>query len=468
MKTRSHQVSSQIEHSQPKNLSEHSLVTWILLFLLISIGAYLPGDILIKAGLPGWLAYPLAALGTLLGLILLASITDVEIRRQYAALPHVWLREFERFDFASARRAADNSGRTIRNERFNVWTDVNADVEQLLLEVTENTIVALAELTGFPQQTKWPLRLLCFDQETSFNSYNNRAFPNMGRIRGYYYGLFRKKIVMSRESANRLPDDFQGIVAHEVTHHLLRARSRRILPLWLEEGIAESIHHQLGTELCAPGTQLRYLRAALNRGSIIPAEELLSITYRQLHDYLKIWQDLNSYSKARMVYAQSTAFFTFLCDRYDESFRQFMTVACHRRDSLGGLGDYLGASPTELMQAWIDEMQSCALPPLVSPPDWLKTRIDSDIVLPILDPFSSSDDRRLAIRMMGALGYPWQADALISMLTAQDQGIRQEAQIALENIAGTTLNQGPRQWNQWYESLPAAIKHHSDDIFHLG
>jgi aminoglycoside phosphotransferase (APT) family kinase protein len=78
-------------------------------------------------------------------------------------------------------------------------------------------------------------------------------------------------------------------------------------------------------------------------------------------------------------------------------------------------------------------------------------------VVPIRDGQVPDDERRLAIRYMGAGGWAWGAVALVEVLENADDPMRAEAQRALENIAGEVRGESPEPWREWLASLQGEV-----------
>ena len=163
---------------------------------------------------------------------------------------------------------------------------------------------------------------------------------------------------------------------------------------------------------------------------------------------------------ATRVYVQSA----FLCESLIEcdptSFQEFL--ASHRRvrtrKKVAKLFEkHFGHPPDAAMDRFLKPVLIREPTAYEAPPEWMQTRIDRELVVPLLDSNASMAGRRLAIRTMGALGYPWRADALIRILEGPEHTLRPEACIALENIAGQLMGSKPELWIDWFGALPSEV-----------
>lgn len=126
------------------------------------------------------------------------------------------------------------------------------------------------------------LRIVAFSSEWEFQAFRLNAHSP-----AYFVGgPAQPTIVLGRLSKDSLPS-----LRHELVHYLLRL-SRRDLPLWLEEGLAESLS---GVDPATARARLRLLR----QNGPIPIDEFLAAG-RDSRWY-------TSYEGARLFYAQSWA-----------------------------------------------------------------------------------------------------------------------------------------------------------------
>ena len=446
---------------KPKRRTQPKEALGGLGILVVLVGAtVLAGRRLAAWGLPPWAAW-LVALPCVVAAFLLLVIAVLPLtprgRRVLGAIAQLLLREREGADLAAARQAAGTQGFVLRVGRVAVWSDRMDGAARTAAYVAGEVASRFEELLALSAPPcRKPLRILCFSAEAAFETYTQGMFVTVGRARGHYSGFWFARIAICRELAERLPSSLPATVAHEVTHFLLRASVRRRPPVWLDEGLAETLARRFGPAHRAPGRLARWLRAAQARGDLLPAAGLLALTRRKLARRWQNWDDLPSVAFVETVYTQSGGFVAFLAETWPEAFRPFLAALPCRHRARRVFARCFGLSPDEAMTRWIDAATADPAP-LVPPTDDLKLRIEAELVQPILSPHASPDQRRLAIRLMGSLGYAWRADALIEILAGPDEPLRAEARRALECIAGELRGDAPHDWHPWLTALPRGV-----------
>ncbi len=71
----------------------------------------------------------------------------------------------------------------------------------------------------------------------------------------------------------------------------------------------------------------------------------------------------------------------------------------------------------------------------------------------VIDREAEADERRLAIRSLGASGYTWWADLLVDLLEDGDNPMQDEARAALQAISGAGRADADT-WRRWLETVP--------------
>jgi hypothetical protein len=102
-----------------------------------------------------------------------------------------------------------------------------------------------------------------------------------------------------RERADYFPSTFRSVLAHEWTHHALRAVASGALPPWLDEGCAGLVASRAFPRDSEPGYLRRVVSVASERGELFSGEELLDVNAHQLSWRLGDWSRLESRNATR-------------------------------------------------------------------------------------------------------------------------------------------------------------------------
>jgi hypothetical protein len=199
----------------------------------------------------------------------------------------------------------------------------------------------------------------------------------------------------------------------------------------------------------------------LDRSGLFSSEKLFSVTYSQLHEHLAHWEQLEHASFVGQVYNQSAGFIIFLLEGFEKEFQSFLAKLRNtpRRKMNVLFGQCFHLSANEVHQQWIDQLRTTQLPPYCKPPEWLQAVIESQLVpFIITEGDAFIDQRRIAIRSMGNLGYPWSTSVLVEIAEDGLDAMQDEAHRALENLAGRSFDNSHQAIRAWWESLPADVK----------
>ena len=226
---------------------------------------------------------------------------------------------------------------------------------------------------------------------------------------------------------------------------------------WLSEGLAVFVASEVGSRLEAPGLPFRWFRAAQMRGEILPAKQLLAITYSQLEKKVKNWRSPKDAAFYSLLYAQSAGLIRFLSENHEVGLKRFLAGASVRRQPEQLFQKSLGFNVDVAIASWQAWNFAEPLPPYQEPPKGVQERVEAELLPVIGNARASADERIKAIRSLSALGYPWWADILIQTLDDKDALMRTEAQRALENIAGER-HPDAAAWRRWLESIPFSAR----------
>jgi len=446
-------------------------VVFVVLAFVFVVANWWPGRPTLGQDSPWAIPYSLGLLIVYLALIActIAVLWDArgrwsEARKNLSIVAEFTRRQFQGYDFEAARRASNSKGTILRINQVTIWTDTSG-VLSGIDKTLRNILLHFAGTTGFPGQLVPPLRIICIHPEDSFRTYLQGIESAPVRLGGWYTKGLCKKAVLCGEAANRLPSDFRAVLAHEVAHHLLRSSLKGSAPAWLDEGVATIIQWRVGATWRAPGVRIRFLRTQYLRGRLLTGRSLLSVWRTRLWREARRCHGIEAMAPVYAFYAQSAAFCLYLMDRDGDRFWQVLDAASRRR-YWSGYGDLLqrffDESPDELMVRFLVRVRDQELPAFSVPPDLVKQRIESELIPPILNQDAKTDDRRVAIRSMGFLGYPWRAEALISILDEPNESLCKEAAFALEAIAGEIRDEKSSAWREWFVSLDDEVKAQPD------
>lgn len=410
----------------------------------------------IQLGVPEVLCYALgvvAGLGVLVGLACLSG----NGRRALAALGRSLWRIPSSTDFAAARRAGGAEGRLTRFGPMTLWSNASDGAAESLRETAEDTLARFPEITGLPAGFVRPLRVILFEREAAMVRYC-RGTPNDGnRVLGAYSGIGRKRAVLSYEAAERPPSTFAGVVAHEVTHHLVHTHLKRMPRPWLSEGLAELLPRDSGARQTAPGGGQRHWLAAHARGSLPDPHVLFRLSYGELGKQIQAWRHLPNARFCAAVYQESALLLWHLHEQHGEALKRFLARCVGEREPERHFADCFAVEPEAALERLRQRLLAATLPPYEVPPEPLRQRMEAEIVPVVRDREGEADDRRLAIRAIGTAGYPCWSDVLIDILQHEPDPWPAEAEWALERIAGEVRSPDLDAWRAWQAGLPQHV-----------
>jgi hypothetical protein len=302
-----------------------------------------------------------------------------------------------------------------------------------------------------------PLRVLCFERSEDLAEYARTGGLEAEHLRGYYAGLFQKRVVICRETSERVPNTLLGTLAHELTHHLFRTSVRHAPPPWLDEGVPEAVAERCAERLSAPGADLRALRAARARGHLLVGRELFALTRLELSRWVARWQDPSDCAFVTAFYRHSRRFVEFLHERDADALCRFVQHLPRQAETPAWFEACFGLSPDAAAGQCLAGIEAMEIPPLAAPPEALRDRIERELVRHVAHPYEQSGTRLLAIHLLAGTGYVWHARALVEALSDRDPLVRAHARFALEDVAGELCGDGPDEWTAWLDSLPDGV-----------
>jgi len=428
-----------------------ALLTASVVWLLHVHGFSAAGSILIALGLLAGLS--VLAIVLVVGFCLLCSPTT---RRNLVFLLRQLPLESERKDFAAARRVVDHPGRSMAFGRVTAWTDTGEDFRPILEEAVQHAGDRFSDLTGLPAEMAVPLRVLCFERSEDLAAYARIGGHEAEHLRGYYAGLFCKRVVLCRETSERVPNTLASTLAHELTHHLFRTAVYPVPPPWLDEGIPEAVAARCGRRLTAPGASLRALKAARTRGHLLEGRSLFALSRVELSRSVAHWHDATDCAFVTAFYRQSGSVVRFLHKLNAGAFRRFVQGLPHR-GRMDWFAACFGLSADDAVFQWQAEVNEEVPPPFEAPPAGLAERMQRELARYVSHAYEPIGARLLALHLLGSTGYPWHARVLVDALTDHEPVMHEHARMALEDLAGECLGDGPEAWRAWLAELPESV-----------
>ncbi|MHC5055991.1 MAG: hypothetical protein ACYTKD_14885 [Planctomycetota bacterium] len=427
---------------------------------------------------PDWTAYPT---GAVLFLFCLIAVSR-RWRRVVTVLAELQVRRSERLDLAAAGRAAGRGGTVLRSDGLVMWTDAAGWDGVTVARVFEGACKVFAQVTGLGRAASPPLRAFLFEREEALKRYTHGIADDPGRIAGYYMHWPTRRLLVCADVAERGLLTTRGALAHEFSHHLLRAVVGSTPPPWLDEGTATLVAREVAGMPVEPAAGLRASRVALARKEFLSGGSLLGVARLRLARAMAKSDDLDQWAFVAGFYMQSAGFVQYLHDAHPEPLARFVSRVGRARAQQTCFRESFGVSPGEAMRELVAKIEADEIPPHTAPPEGAREKIETQFVGRIESDLASKTDRRLAIRTMGAAGWAWRADVLIDILERPEDDMRPEALRALENISGELRGDDPAAparptrgdgaparrperrlrrregaWREWLGSLPEGV-----------
>lgn len=154
----------------------------------------------------------------------------------------------------------NNSWLEVQSEHFTITTDMTLeDAEELARDLELFRAAVLVMSNAGSLESSVPTRVFFFARESSF-----RSFRSASDVLGYLRATLRANFVAIVDQRSI---DVARVLRHEYVHFLVRNRSRRVYPMWYDEGFAEllSTASQVGEHVAIgmiPEDRIRELKRA--------------------------------------------------------------------------------------------------------------------------------------------------------------------------------------------------------------
>jgi hypothetical protein len=309
-------------------------------------------------------------LGALSPFFLLGTLLVFAFLRSRDARSLLWrslTRRSEPRDFAAAEGAAGRSGRVFRTGEVTVWTDIPGVCERDIQGCVRDALGRLSAATGFSPVLRRPLRVLLFERADDARTYLGRENPLLGGAGTVLLScgwLCRRSVGCGFTS-----DDFGPRFSESLAWHVIRDNLRGRIA-WLEFGLPSIVGGEpvVTTRI---GDRRISLADVLAEEAFFTGSEMLSLSLKELAR-LDRSEEARAGTKPSAVFAlQAAAFVRFLADSHGAAFRRFLAQAGRARWPAGPFRECLGASPDDLMKAWIGTLRADGARPPPKPEEAL-------------------------------------------------------------------------------------------------
>jgi hypothetical protein len=312
-------------------------------------------------------------------------------------------------------------------------------------------------IVGEHLQDERPLRFFIFGKRISFDAFFRWAFLYGGNLDGMYVPGSTASISITTEfPAYRLANP-ERVTRVLTSYYFLESHRKGPSPLWVQMGLAGVVACD-GDEMELDRLNRKML-VALTRGTALGTNDLFHINRKAIITLVRDWQDFNNFRRQSQLIAQSWSVMEFLCseEKWLERFRGFLKDQTAKKEPIEEVFQrHLGygfATLIERWRSWVLDRGSGLHGP--APSDVSDTLLEK--VIPIVqDQGADRLERIQAIREMGRNGYVLGADALIEVLSEDDQIPSEEVVWSLESISGLALGDDVERWTDWFNRLPEA------------
>ena len=368
-----------------------------------------------------------------------------------------WLyREFGALDLGDAQLASGRNGVLTRaSGGVSLWADCEGFDTTDIVPVLQRTHARFEEVTGLRVGRLRPVRVLVFSEDRAYLDYAGGALAHAYRgTKGFYCGRLVGRIAINARHT-KLGGDLADIVAHEYTHHLAATTLGRSAKPWLNEGLAVSIATDVAPRPFAPGTALRYLRAADQRGELLLEAKFFAYAYSWLIKQGQDRCDVSRCAFVRTFYLQSGSIIRFLRARNPDGLRELLAGYRRSRDRTALFTAALGLAPATALAEFRAWVMSQPLPPFETPSAPMQSYYRAEMIEPLQDP--SADRERKLDALRALRGHVWGLEPVVRALASDDAVLRDEAQRALEAVAGGAVARTPSGWTEWLDGLDPAF-----------
>ena len=433
---------------QQRRLAAQGFVIIAILLLMLSVLLLGPVSGRMQVHL-GWSAYPLIAIG--LSVILFILLAGGIVLRY---LVRSWRMNNPDYALGVARACAREVGKHMTFGPVSVYVFGANDATSMLKGQMEICRSRFEGLVGEHLEVGRPLRFFVFGKRNAFDGFFRWAFLYGSDVDGMYVPWSVATISLTKEfPAHRLPD-LERVTRVLMSYHFLDSHRKSPSPLWVQMRIANVI--ACGGDEMELARLNRKVLAALSRGTWLETADLFHINPRSLIPLVRDWQDFNNFGRYSQLIAQSWSVVEFLCSEEErlERFRAFLkepTTNAPIAEVFQRHFDYGFETVLDRWRSWVlDRAIGFHGPP---PPHILDALLEGVIPI-VLDHRADRLERIQAIREMGRNGYVLGADALIEVLSKDDQIPAEEVVWSLESISGLALGSDAERWMDWFNQLP--------------
>ncbi len=353
-------------------------------------------------------------------------------------------------DLRAARESAGTEGAVARAGKVAVWAEAGQAHADGLLATVQAIERKFVHLTGF-DRPPFRLRLLAFEAMPGYGRYI-ASWGVSGPAAVPYFVLGRRRFTfaVSLQGAAEQADPPERTIGHFVAWLLTAGRLGYAARPWLVDGLTAQVLVEALPSAAEPAARQRRARAEAARGAWEPFERLATASWAEVSHAPK--EEVAATARADALRFQSWALVRLLVEEHLAEFHAFLRTLRAMAETERPFAHAFGCTGDEALRAALERLADGDPPPHGEPPDALKWRIDTSVI-----PKVSADrpvaERCGAARTLGALGYLYRAEALIDLLTDEDEHVRLAARTALENIAGELHGDAPAAWRAWRESL---------------
>ena len=309
-------------------------------------------------------------------------------------------------------------------------------------------------LIGEPLEVDRPLRCFVFGKRNSFDAIFKWAFLYVGNLDGMYVPWSRATISITTDFPDHRLPDLERTTRVLFTYYYLESHRKSPSPLWVQTGISHVVAS--GGDEMESARLNRKMLAALSRGDSLGTADLFHISPRSMVKLLRDWRDFDNFSRLGQLITQSCSVVEFLCSRPErlERFRAFLKEPTKKSRIEEAFQRHFDHGFEVLLEQWRLWVRDRGIGSHRPPPDHIRDALMERVIPIVEDKGANTLERIQAIREMGKAGYVLGADALIDLLSEDDQIPAKEVVRSLELISGLALGNDVEKWTDWFDHLP--------------
>jgi hypothetical protein len=440
---------AKVSPERHRRLAIQGFVIIFVLLLMLSFLLAIPFAGFWHAG-PGGLAYPIIGIGLFVIFVVVCAggmVVHSLVRMRRMSNPGHALKV--------ARSCAGEVGMETTFGPVSVQVFGADDPTSMLEAQFAICRLRFESLIGEPLEVNRPLRFFVFGKRNSFDAFFRWAFLYLSNIDGMYVPWSTATISISTEFPDHRLADLERTTRVLLTYYYLESHRQSPSPLWAQTGISHVVAS--GGDEMESARLNRKMLAALSRGDSLGTADLFHISPRSIVKLVRDWQDFDNFSRYGQLLTQSCSVVEFLCSRPErlERFRAFLREPTKKSPTEEVFQRHFGHGFEVLLERWrlwvLDRGIGSHRPPSPELREALMAR-----VIPIVENGGASTLERIqAIREMGKMGYVMGVDALIVLLSEDDQIPAKEVVRSLESISGLALGDDVENWTDWFDHLPS-------------